>query len=263
MLAHVRSSLNQGLELWLYDLARHIPTRMAALTSVQGGLGGGFSFSPDGTRIAYLRFDSQGGDALVEPPVSGASAPRVVVRTEEGNRFAFHDWTPDGLSILYGLSRRGRRELYRVPLSGGRSPMPYVAGTDSFQPAPSPDGRWVAYTSSPGGPPQIVVQPFPDPSGGKWTVPRPGASRPRWRRDGRELFFVEGVRFMSVSVSPAVTGRLEFGPPSPLFELPVTVVNQAGGFPYDVMPNGQQFVVMRPRLARPTPLTVVVNWQGT
>ncbi|MBI3472582.1 MAG: PD40 domain-containing protein [Candidatus Solibacter usitatus] len=63
----------------------------------------------------------------------------------------------------------------------------------------SPDGRWVAYRSNESGKPEVYVQPFP-PSGGKWQISTAGGHEPRWRRDGKELFYTLGQKIRAVPV---------------------------------------------------------------
>jgi hypothetical protein len=118
----------------------------------------------------------------------------------------------------------------------------------------------VAYSSAENGQSQVFVQSFPDPSRGKWAVSKPGAAFPRWRRDGRELFFLEpsGGRFYSVSVTSGP--QPQFGQQTPLFEAPGMTVASGLGPPYDVSPDGQRFLVVEPRAETTVPITVVVNW---
>jgi len=124
----------------------------------------------------------------------------------------------------------------------------------------SPDGRFVAYTSDASGTPEIYVQTFPDPEGGKWMVSKGGGSRPAWRRDGKELFYL-GIavsRLMAVDVSLNPVFRA--GVPKPLFDFP------PGGPAYDVSADGQKFVKMAVASsnpdAPPSPITIVLNWQA-
>ena len=120
----------------------------------------------------------------------------------------------------------------------------------------SPDGRWLAYASDESGRPEVYVQPFPGP-GSKSQVSTAAGGQPRWRRDGRELFYREpSGRFMAV---PATVrgGSFEVGTPQPLFELRANTP----GTQYDVTADGQRFIVSVPLHAEGTsPLTLVLNW---
>ncbi len=133
----------------------------------------------------------------------------------------------------------------------------------------SPDGRWMAYTSNETGRNEIYVQPFP-PSGLKWPVSPGGGVQPRWRRDGKELFYVAGdAAEKSVMVAEARADGSVFaaGIPRALFTTrlntqptqPLGPGNQSGGFA--VSADGQRFVGLIPvGQARPDPFTVVLNW---
>ena len=106
----------------------------------------------------------------------------------------------------------------------------------------------------------VYIQRFPK-LGDKVTVSANGGSQPRWRRDGKELFFVtlEGM-LMAVPVKQGGSG-LEVGEPKPLFRMPLRLPpNQ---YTYDVAADGQRFLAMAPtEQARPEPLKVMLNWKA-
>ncbi len=121
----------------------------------------------------------------------------------------------------------------------------------------------MAYTSDESGQPEVYVRPFPA-SEGKWRVSTAGGSEPRWRGDGKELFFVAADGKMTAVAVKAVTEAkpsLEAGAPVPLFEAhivptPGNLVHQ-----YDVTADGKRFLVATSTAAASSPpLTVVVNW---
>jgi hypothetical protein len=115
----------------------------------------------------------------------------------------------------------------------------------------SPDGRWFAYSSDESGRPEIYVQTFADASK-RYQVSASGGGRPRWRADGKELFFLSGNVLQSVSISPGAT--LEAGKPSDLFRLPLWE-------DYTVAQGGQRFLVATSVEENPVfPPTVVLNW---
>jgi eukaryotic-like serine/threonine-protein kinase len=145
--------------------------------------------------------------------------------------------------------------------------MPYLAtafaqGQAQF----SPDGRWVVYTSNESGIREVYVQPFPSPAGGKWAVSSGGGSQPRWRSDGKELFyFTPGETLMSVAVTVA-GGMFQPGVPKALFH--ASLLGGTGGGPdaawrYDVSPDGQRFL-MNTTLDEEAgaPINAILNWQS-
>jgi Tol biopolymer transport system component len=242
-------------EIWLYDLVRQIPTRLSTTTIAALGA----VFSPDATRVAYLRDDAN-GFALLEQSLSGAGSAGVLTKSAFTETFTPNDWAPDGRTILVSSNRAGHRGPYLLSAAGKSALEPFIVGiANRMHGAVSPDGRWVAYSSEENGQPPVFVQSFPDPSRAKWTVSKPGAQFPRWRRDGRELFFAEqGGRIHSVSVTNG--DQLKFGQPALLLEAPSMVVASGLGQPYDVSPDGQRFLVVEPRVDTAIPITVVVNW---
>ena len=122
----------------------------------------------------------------------------------------------------------------------------------------SPDGKWIAYVSDESGNPQVYVQTFP-PSGGKWQVSTQGGYTPRWRGDGKELFYMSPDRkIMSAAVNPNGT-TFEVSSPTGLFQ---TQVDSATGTNrYDVSPDGLRFL-MSTSIENTTspPITVITNW---
>ncbi len=144
-----------------------------------------------------------------------------------------------------------------LPMSGDRKPMPVVR-TDSNEMGGqvSPDGRWIAYASDELGQWEVYVAAFPGP-GGKWQVSS-GGSQPRWRRDGKELFYLAADRkLMAVEIKAG--GDFGAGPAVPLFE---TRARYTGDMAYDVSPDGQRFLVSVPTTQTASPITVVLNWQS-
>ena len=123
----------------------------------------------------------------------------------------------------------------------------------------SPDGRWMAYASDESGALEIYVQAFPD-GKTKRLVSNGGGAEPRWRADGRELFFLSADQhLMSVRTTPGAS--FEADKPEALFELNVPTAGLPVQGRYDVTPDGQRFLVQEvTRRTPPTELTVVLNW---
>src|SRR6266700_4163315 len=92
----------------------------------------------------------------------------------------------------------------------------------SFMARVSPDSHWIAYATNDSGMYQIVVQSFPDPNGGKWQITAQGGVEPKWRHDGRELYYLAlDGKLMSVPVKGDRT--FQAGTPRPLFPTPLNV----------------------------------------
>jgi hypothetical protein len=105
----------------------------------------------------------------------------------------------------------------------------------------------------------VFIHPFPDVTAGRWAVSGPGSTFPRWRADGRELYFMDAERQL-LAVSIQTEPRLEIGLPAVLFPAP-NAFSYLGGYPYDVMPDGKTFLVTQRVDAEETSaLVVAIGW---
>jgi hypothetical protein len=151
-----------------------------------------------------------------------------------------------------------------LPLFGDRKPlpflqMPYNEAYGQF----SPDGRWVAYLSNESGRDEVYVAPFPRPAG-KWQVSTTGGVAPRWRRDGKEIFYVAPDNKLMAAAVSGQASAFEVGAVQPLFEIHRNgpVIGGYLGYNYDVAADGQRFLVNTVGEQAAAPLTLIVNWQA-
>ena len=184
-----------------------------------------------------------------------------------------YDWSPDGQFLLYGVGgglASGHYDLWYLPLAGGGRKPKWYLQTTLGQAQFSPDGRFIAYTSDETGESEVYVRPFPRASDGKWVVSTNGGTQPRWRRNGRELFYISADSKM---MAAGVTTSPEFkktGATKALFTAPVpggeiNIRRFINAFRYDVTPDGQTFLVDAVATGEaaipPLPITIVLNWQ--
>jgi hypothetical protein len=131
----------------------------------------------------------------------------------------------------------------------------------------SPDGRFVAYTSNESGRNEVYVRPFPVPSGGKWMISKDGGFQPRWRRNGKELFYVS-AEAMLMEVDVSLSPVFKAGIPKALFPVSFSGSSDIIGTGYDVTTDGQRFLIEKvttgagPGAPVSPVLTVVVNWES-
>lgn len=155
-----------------------------------------------------------------------------------------------------GISPTGG-DLWILPLFGDRQPSVFLQAQFSEGNARfSPDGRWVSYQSDEAGRHDVYVTPFPA-ADGKWRVSGAGGTHARWRRDGKEIFYLAPDNSLMAAEVNVQGSRFEVGTVRPLFE------TRTGGarWPYDVTPDGQRFLVATlVEDATSTPITLVVNW---
>jgi serine/threonine protein kinase/Tol biopolymer transport system component len=244
----------QSPDVWLFDLAR-------------GGLRRRFTFdggyaavwSPDSLTIAYASPQGDGSAALVSKQVSGAAAEQPLLRDGKANYpLAF---TRDGKYLLYAVQTRANGgTLYALPLLGDRIPRQLIHSTLPQTPGEvSPDGRWLAYTSSEPGRREVFVTSFPD-AAGQWQISTNGGESPRWRADGKELFFVSGDRFVATEVVPRAD-RFDSGVLRQLFEIHVPAPQLGTRSTYAPTRDGQRFLFNTwDAKAALSPIIVVVNW---
>ncbi|HEY3124050.1 MAG TPA: hypothetical protein VGK70_08280, partial [Thermoanaerobaculia bacterium] len=132
---------------------------------------------------------------------------------------------------------------------------PFQEGSPQF----SPDGRWMAYGSTESGTVEVFVQAFPA-SGGKWQISTAGGSYPRWRRDGKELYYIAPDNAL-MAVEVATGSGFAAGTPKALFRTRIKSLDL--GFQYDVSPDGNRFLINTLEEDRQaSSITVVQNWMG-
>jgi serine/threonine protein kinase len=227
-------------DLWLFDLARATPSRFTFDPAEEFNP----TWSPDSTRIAF-----SSNRNIYQKAATGAGNAELLL--ESGELKTVEGWTPDGRFILYASGAK----LWALPVKGDRKPIIMFTGGVEDGVAVSPNMKWVAYQSDK--PSQgVYVDSFP-PSGKLSQVSTAGGIDPYWRRDGKELFYIEGKRLMAVDVE--TNGQIFHpGVPKPLFE--VRLETEARRSHYQVAANGQKFLVNVPLESSPAPVTVVTNW---
>ena len=258
--ATVRADL--GISIWLHDMLRGAETRFTSPALP----GGAPVWSPDGKMIAF-----GAGRGLYSKDASSGLKEELLL--ENGNGKTPSDWSRDGHYLIYTESDpKGQGDIWYLPdplkRSGEQKPVRFQ-GTDAIesQGQLSPDGRWLAYTSDESGEFEVYVRPFPS-GQGRWKVSagRGFSREPRWRRDGKELFFLEAEipnhRLMAVSMQSGSGGDLQVGAPQPLFEFrSASTVAPANHFLYSPSADGQRFLVIVQASGAETTLNVITNWE--
>jgi dipeptidyl aminopeptidase/acylaminoacyl peptidase len=266
-----------GGDIWLYDLAQG---RMQRLTFDASQENSSPIWSPDGTRIA---FSSQRNNksGLYVKLADGTGAEELITESEAGKWPM--SWSPDGKLLVYFQAG----DVWAVPVAGDKKPVPLLQSPAvEVYPQVSPDGKWLAYQSNETGRTEIYVKPFPE-GPGKWQVSTDGGQYPRWRRDGRELFFYFANNIIAAEIR--VSGSsLEPGVPRTLFALPnpSTALAHPSYNRFAVTADGQRFLTSQagapgaagtgsladniasaadgddqlPGAAAPNTVTVVLNW---
>jgi serine/threonine protein kinase len=247
--------------IWLLDLAK-------------GGAGTRFTFrssedatpvwSPDGSRIIFAS-SPMGKPANLYQKLSDGSKPEELLLESPESKHP-RSWSADGRYLLYSsLSPATGQDIWVLPLENGRKPFPFlITEFNELIAEFSPDGHWVAYQSNESGKLEVYVRPFSVNSagtavepGGKWQISTGSGRQPRWRADGRELYYrAADGRIMAVDIATSPAFRAgtphPVGPPSDPGEAYLWAVHPDGRF------------LLAPKVRNPPPLAyqVVLNWQS-
>jgi serine/threonine protein kinase/WD40 repeat protein len=262
----IAAGVSGGRDLWIWDLIR-------------GGLKQRFTFegdnrfpiwSPDGSSIIW-RSSKVEKVSLMRRPSNASAPPQEVFSVPAPGVYTATSWAPNQKSLLItagGNNSKTRSDILVLPLdgSGPAQPRPFLqTDVNEGRAIFSPDGKWLAYISDQSGQTEVYVLPYPGP-GGKRQISSGGASFIRWRRDGRELFYMNPVgQLIGVEVSTR-NGSFEVGQAKRLLG-DIALGPRGGRGPmFDVSTDGQKIIV--PLIIDTSsgqsvpPLTLVENWPG-
>ncbi len=250
--ATVYEPRERNWDVWIYDVARGARTRFTFDPSTDSYP----VWSPDGLRIVFAS-NRKGNFDLFIKAASGATAEEPLFQSSSYKYPT--DWSRDGRLIAFQNleSKTGKWGVWMLPVFGDRKPIPYLVGDyDQLNARFSPDGRWVVYSSNETGRTEVYVRPFPGP-GGKWQISTAGGAWPKWRRDGRELFYVSPDNKLIVAEVREKGTTLEVGAARSLFETRPYLVGDV----FDVSVDTGRFLVNTLAGERSSaPLTLVTNW---
>ena len=244
--------------LWMLDLARG---SLARLLLDRAGAHVP-AWSPKGDRIMFCS-NRQGGGSLYVIRSDGTADPELVLPRTESRDYVPTDWSSDGRFILYRVGFEGATDLWILPLSGDQKPFAFQSSPASENQGQfSPDGKWIAYTSDESGAPEVYVQRFPG-TGPRRLISTHGGVQGRWRRDGKELFYLApDGKLMSVAVT-TTDSAFEAGAPLALFDTGIRGEFVSRNNQYVVAQAGQRFLVNRSiEDETSAPITVVLNWNS-
>jgi Tol biopolymer transport system component len=248
-----------NLDIWQIDLLHATTTRF----TFEPGADSRPIWSPDGKQIAFAS-NREGLPKLYLKPVSGAVAEeRIIPQSAQTQGQYPLDWSRDGRYILYEeLGGGSGAQLWLLPMTGGdRKPFPFLQ--TSFNETLgqfSPDGKWVAYTSDESGRYEVYARGFPGASS-KFQISNNGGTEPRWRGDGKEIYYVAPDDKLMAAAVKSTADTFERDSPKPLFQAHWLASNTRF-YTYDVTRDGQRFlgtVVAEGESTRT--LRLVTNWQ--
>jgi len=237
----------RSLDVWLQDKASPVPQRLSL--SIDADTGG--AWSPDGSRVAFVsarRRITVRGSAAVLPEQTLATFDAPV---------EMWDWSRDNAWLVIGRSSPdSQADLWLLPPAGSNPARPYATlPFNQVDGAVSADGRWIAYASDESGKFDIYIDSFPAPKA-RVRLTTVGGVAPRWRRDGRELYFRRGSEIHAVILN--ATGGI---PPIAATSTKRLFDTATDVRAYDASADGQRFLLNLPAASAPArPATVVMNW---
>ena len=247
------SSLKEG-KIQILD-ARGTRTLMTLGNSA----GASPAWSPDGRQI-YFTSTANGPQDIYVRAADGSGEEKEVLKFNKDQFGAlFLTVSPDGKFLAYeSIDRATGGDIYTWAIGGNGKPQPFLHSVaNETGPAFSPDGKWLAYESDGSGRKEVYITPFPD-GGAQYQVSTSGGERPVWRRDGKEIYYRDGLIMVAVGVNTRAT-KIELSPPKPMFEL--ASANLYGRY-YDVAPDGRFLANTAPLTPKAQSFSLVVNWPG-
>ena len=237
-------------DVWVYDIQGRPPIKITFDGQHFAPL-----WTPDGRRLVY---ETTSVPLRSLPADGSGGSPETL--TPEGH-FHPHGWSADGRELLVVRldGAPTAPDIFRL-IPGAKSEPQVVVQTPAAEglagASLSPDGRWLAYVSDATGQGEIWVRPYPG-AGAPVRVSPNGGTEPVWARSGKELYYLEGAKLMSVAIE--ARADLNFKPAAFLFESSYV----RGGQPpsYDVAADGR-FIMIKSANSRAgtSPMTVVLNW---
>jgi dipeptidyl aminopeptidase/acylaminoacyl peptidase len=246
-------------DIWVLEAKRGVFSRFTSDAADDVGP----IWSPDGDRIVFSS-NRKGVQDLYQKSVTAGVSEELLLATAQAKLAT--DWSGDGHLVLFtSHNLKSGFDIWALLLDGNRKPFPVVqTGFDEQGGQFSPDGHWIAYQSDESGRAEIYVQRFPD-RGNKWQISTNGGSQVRWRRDGRELFYVAlDGRLMAVAIGISSNAQApDVGTPVALFVPPLGGAVQQGDarHQYMVASDGQRFLVATVTEEANSPITVILNWK--
>jgi eukaryotic-like serine/threonine-protein kinase len=244
------SSLNS--DVWIYDLQSASSKRL----TFDPGIDARPVWSPDSNRLVFSsnrKASPWRSFDLYLKDVNGAQEEQLIVK--EGPDKLGNDWSRDGKYILYARST----ELWYATLPDFTTTLFLKAPPTLKHARFSPDGKWVAYASNESGRWEIYVTSFPE-RRGKWQVSNDGGEQPKWRGDGKELFYLSAEN--TIMAAPVTTGNnFDAGAPVALLQTnPRETVATSEQIIYDARDDGQRFLVNTQIKSAIQPMSLILNW---
>jgi len=246
-----------NVNLWIYDLSRGVRTRFTS----DRGPDVGPVWSPDKGQIVFSS-GRRGEFQIYQKGLNTSTSEAPLLQSDAADHPT--DWSADGRYIAFqrlDTKANNRWKIWVLPTFGDRKPFAFAATQFDERAARfSPDGKWIAYSSDESGETEVYVASFPA-GQTKIRISTTGGEYPKWRRDGKEIFFIStDQKVMAAEVMENAAG-LKVGEPRALFGIHARKVETRNSI-YDVSADGQMFLVNSLPDVAPPSLTLVTNWSA-
>jgi serine/threonine protein kinase len=243
----------QASDIWVYDLTRNVSSRL----TFDDGQDIWPTWSPDGSEIVFAS-DRSGSFGIYRKRSNGMGEDQLLYATDS-TQSGPDCWSPDGRWLTFQSIINGQWDfgIYDMQADSSNG-FPFPSSFGETRATLSPGNRYIAYQSNESGRSEVYVRDLGK-TGGKWQVSSGGGYSPKWRADGRELFFyTEKNDFMAVSVK--LEPSFEIGIPIKLFSHTLNTTNVVR-YRYDVSADGQKFILnVRTTQAEDGQFIVTQNW---
>jgi len=258
---------DQG-DIWILDLTREAVTQQRFTFDPQAFYNP--MWTPDSQRVVFSSLRE--GTWSLSSKAANGTGPIESLHTSK-NLLAASTWSVDGRSLIFMEAGLENTDIWALSLDGEPTARPLMAESyNELNPAISPDGRWIAYSSDESGRIEVYVRPFPNVDDGKWLISTRGGEFPNWAPDGRELYYddyPDQMMVVTIETEPAFAA----GNPEVLFRSEYVLASHSGpdASPYDISPDGKRFLMIKEEkqaqeadeVAEIPPITeliVVDNW---
>ncbi len=247
--------LGREKQVWVYDINRGTASRLTGEGRVSF-----LNWTPDGKRLVF-GWCIEGEPNLYWQPADGSGAMERLTKSD------FYQipgsWSPDGATLAFTeLSPDDLWHIFLLDLKSRRITRFLNSPAAETYPEFSPDGRWIVYGSNETGRLEVYVRPFPGP-GGKWLISQEGGSEPLWARNGKQLYY-RSLDWKEVWAVDVQTGAgFSASKPRLLLKLTERMGVAVPMRAWDVSPDGQRFLMVKPEDVKPTSVTelvLIVNW---
>ena len=246
----IRDAATQA-DLWVMDVQRGVASRVTATPADEYDP----VWSPDGRSIAFAATRPDGIDMRRKGLRAGD--PETVLARLPDEEYP-ESWSRDGRTLLFcRRTVQDKKSIWALSVADGKVVSIVDNGFAVDEPQLSPDGRWLAYISADSGRYEVYLEPFRG-DGSRVRVSADGGGQPKWRADGRELFFTTPANRLTAVSVPTAGGRLDVGHPTGLFELrDVDPIRDH----YAVSADGLRFLVKLPvDEVRKPQIHVITRW---